>query len=240
MTPSTFTGTASARRRLAALAALAVCLLAGAAWWRGSRVNAPLVAIVRKGPLTARLTTSGILRPVQSITYRSPLAGRESEILDLAPEGARVKEGDLLTRLDVTELQRDLERARQELRQAQMELQVAHVERQEAEATAKAVSEGEGALTVEEARTRLQIAQRKAERLRQEYGQLKPLLDKGFITRDELKKTSDELEQADEELTLARKRTDVVVGLSHPRELQRAAPGARPVWVPPSERSNGL
>ena len=50
----------------------------------------------------------------------------------------------------------------------------------------KAVTEGEGALTVEEARSTLQRAQKKAERLRQEYEHLKPLLDKGFITRDEL------------------------------------------------------
>ena len=222
MSRLTFTGDPSVRRRLGALAGLLLALLAAGAWWRNVRVAAPLVATVHKGALTARLTTSGILRPIQSITYRSPLAGRESEIINLAPEGAHVKEGDLLARLDATELQRDLDRARQELRQATVELQVAHVERQEAEATVKAVSEGEGALTVDEARTRLQVAQRKAERLRQEYGQLKPLLDKGFITRDELKKTSDELEQADEELTLARKRTDVVVGLTHPRELQRA------------------
>ena len=57
----------------------------------------------------------------------------------------------------------------------------------------------------------------------QEYEQLKPLLEKGFITRDELARTGDELEQAEEELALARRRTDVVVQMTHPREQKRAA-----------------
>ncbi len=81
-----------------------------------------------------------------------------------------------------------------------MDLQVAEGECEEAGAEVKAVTEGEGALTVEEARSTLQRAQKKAERLRQEYEHLKPLLDKGFITRDELARTEDQLEEAEEEL----------------------------------------
>jgi hypothetical protein len=60
------------------------------------------------------------------------------------------------------------------------------------------------------------------ERLRQEFAQMKPLLDKGFITREELSKTSDQLETAEAELLLARKRTEIVVQMNHPRERQRA------------------
>ena len=204
------------------LVALAASLVASTAFWRRASVDPALVADVRKGPLTAQLTTSGILKPIQSITYRSPLAGREAEIIELVPEGTRVNEGDLLVRLDTTDLQREVERARQEVRQSQVDLQVAEIDRQEADAAVKSVSEGEGALGVEEARARLQAAQKKVERLRQEHEQLQPLLEKGFITREELKRTSDELEQSEDELALARKRADVVIGLSHPRDEQRA------------------
>jgi multidrug resistance efflux pump len=151
------------------------------------------------------------------------VAGREVEIVELAQEGARVKPGDLLVRFDDTEVQRELERARQDFRQSQMDLDVADSELDDAQATVRAVAEGEGALTVEEARTRLQLAERKAERLRHEYGQLRPLLDKGYITRDELAKTADQVEQADEELRLARKRTEVLLDLTHPRETKRAS-----------------
>jgi HlyD family secretion protein len=205
-----------------AIAAAAIVAVAGVSLWRRASIDPALVATVRRGRLVAQLTTSGTLRPIESLTYRSPLPGRDVEIVDLAPEGLRVSEGDLLVRLDTTELQRDVERVQQELRQLQMDVQVAEGERQEAEASLRAASEGEGALTVEEVRTRLQLATKKAERLRQEYEQLKPLLDKGFITRDELARTATDLEEAEEELALARKRTDVAVQLTHPREKQRA------------------
>ena len=201
---------------------LAACVVAGTIWWRGDSADPSLEVVVRRGPLTATLTTSGRLRANQSLTYRSPVAGREVEIIELALEGTHVKEGDLIARLDGTDVQRELDRAQQDVQQSHMDLDVAESDLEEAQATIKAVTEGEGALTLEEARTRLQLAEKKAERLRQEYGQLRPLMEKGFITRDELAKTADQMEQADEELRLARKRTEVLVDLTHPRETKRA------------------
>src|SRR5262249_49136165 len=181
-----------------------------------------ILATVHRGTLTARLTASGTLKPIQSLTYRSPLAGRDSEIVELVPEGTRVREGDLLFKLDPTELERDVERAKQDVRQARVDIVVAEIEKKEAEAAVKTVEEGEGTLAVEEVKTRQQLAERKVARLRREVEQLTPLLDKGFITRDELKKTADELEQAEEDLALAKRRADVLVGVSHPHDAQRA------------------
>ena len=51
--------------------------------------------------------------------------GRDAEITELVAEGTRVNEGDLLVRLDTTDLQREIERVRQEVRQSQVDLQVA-------------------------------------------------------------------------------------------------------------------
>jgi HlyD family secretion protein len=209
--------------RTAIAGAAGVALLMLSVYWARAGGDDALVATVTRGELVARLTSSGTLKPIQSITYRSPIPGRDVEIRDLAPEGSRVTAGDVLVRLDTTDLEVELARVRQEHRQAQMDLQVAEGEYEEAGAEVKAVTEGEGALTVEEARSTLQRAQKKAERLRQEYEHLKPLLDKGFITRDELARNEDQLEEAEEELLLARRRTDVVVQLSHPREQKRAA-----------------
>ena len=201
-----------------------VCVLAGLAWrGRTDSQDSSRSAVVRRGSITAQLTTAGTLKPIQSITYRSPVAGREVEITELVAEGTRVGEGDLIARLDTTDLQRDLERARQDARQSQLDVQVAEFEREEAEASVTSVSEGEGALTVEEARTHLQIAQKRVDRLRREYQLLLPLLDKGVITREELKKSGDELEQSEQELALAKRRASVLTELSHPRDRQRAA-----------------
>jgi HlyD family secretion protein len=203
--------------------AIAVALIGVAALWSRADNSAALTAEATRGPLTVVLTTSGTLKPTDSLTYRSPVIGRELEIAALAPEGSRVKAGDLLIRLNANELQRDADRARQELRQFKLDLQLAHGERQDAEALVQSVTEGEGALAVEEARTRLQLAQLKAERLRSEFDELKPLMQKGFITREELARTESEATQATEELTLARRRADIAERLAHPRERQRAA-----------------
>jgi multidrug resistance efflux pump len=201
---------------------VALAALAGLSWSRRD-IDPSLTAQVRRGSLMAEITTTGTLRPAASLTYRSPVAGRELEIVELAPEGTRVEEGDLLVRLDATELERDAERLRQELRQLQMDLQVAHIERQEAEVAVRMVNEGDGALAVEEARSALELAEKKAQRLQQEYEQLQPLIGRGFITREEFARTASQLEEAEENLALVRKRTDIAVRLVHPRDRQRAA-----------------
>jgi HlyD family secretion protein len=219
--------TRAARRRpirsAALLVAGVVVVAAGTALWRRTSPDAAMTAVARRGTVTAQLTATGILGPAQSITYRSPLGGREAEVTFLVAEGTRVNEGDLLVRLDTTELQREVERATQEWRQAQVDVQVADIERQESQTALDSLSEGEGALSVEETRTRLQLAEKKVARLREEHDTLKPLLDKGFITREELRKTADELEQAEQDLALARRRTEVLVERTHPRDRQRAS-----------------
>lgn len=212
----------SKKWRLVTAATATVLLALTITSWRGADGAPELVAAVRKGTLTARLTVTGTLKPIQVMTYRSPLVGREVELVALVAEGTMVKEGDLVARLDTTALGVDLERAQQDVRQAEADLQLAQIDQQEAEAAATSVAEGEGALTVEEAQARLQAAERRASRLREEHGQLEPLLKRGFITREELRKTADALDAAEAELSLTRKRVQVLVGLTRPRELQRS------------------
>jgi HlyD family secretion protein len=185
-------------------------------------VDEAFTAVATRRTLVPRIVSSGILRPVQSITYRSPLGGREAEIVFLVAEGTRVGEGDLLVRLDTTDLQQELERATSERRQAEVDLQVADIDRQQAQAALDSVTEGEGAIGIAEATTRLQLAERNVSRLEQELAALEPLMERGFITRDEYRRTADALDQAEEELALARRRADVLVGLTHPQERQRA------------------
>jgi HlyD family secretion protein len=214
----------SARPRAAA-AGLIVASLAfgGATLWRRNAPDPALTAPVRRGTLSARLTVSGTLKPVQSITYRSSLGSREAEIVSLAPEGMRVNEGDLLVRLDATELRRELERAVQEQRQARVDLQVAEMDRAEGQAAIDSLAEGEGSLSIDEAKTRLELAQKKVNRLKEEFEQLRPLLEKGFITREELRRTEDDLEQSEKDLMLLKRKADVLIEQTHPRDRQRAA-----------------
>ena len=214
----------SLRPSTLAMAALLLLALVGALLVSRRPPTDPLLTVmVRRGPLAAQLTATGTLRPAESFTYHSPVPGRDVEVLELAPEGTRVKSGDLLVRLDASDVQREMLQARDDLRQAQIDLEVADGEWEEAQAQVTSVSDGEGAVSLAEVRSHLQLAERRAERLRQEYEALKPLLARGFITREELGRSASESEQADEELALARKRAEVVETLSHPREQKRAS-----------------
>jgi len=212
------------RRRIVWLSALGVLGAIGVfAFVRSETAfDTSTTTTVKRGNLTSTLTVAGLLKPVQAISYHSPLTGRETEITFLVPEGTRVGEGDLLIRFDAVPLQRDLERANQELRQAQVDLQVAEIDRQEGQATIESLTGGEAALSVEETKTRLDAAERKVARLRAEQESLAPLLEKGFITREELRRTSDELEQAEQDLALARRRADVLTKRTVPRDQQKA------------------
>lgn len=207
-------------RPVAGVTIAALALLVAGTWRRAD--GAPELAVsVARGSLTARLMVTGTLKPIQVTTYRSPLVGREAEIVALVAEGTLVAEGDLVARLDTTAVEAELERATQEARQADADLQVAEIDRDEAEALATTAAEGDGALSVDEAQSRLHAAERRADRLREEHAQLQPLLARGFITREELRKTQDALDAAEEELSLMRRRVQVLVGVTRPRELQR-------------------
>jgi HlyD family secretion protein len=213
---------AEPRRWGTAVLVLAVGV-AGLMWTRTGRGGNDTVTVaVSRGNLEVRLTATGILRPLQSITYRSPLAGRETEVTFLVPEGTLVAEGDLLVRLDSVSVERELEGANRELRQALVDVQMAEIEWQEGQSAVDSLSEGEAALALEETRARLAAAERRTERLREEQKTLAPLLDKGFITKEELRRTSDELERAEEELTLAKRRAELLVERTYPRDRRKA------------------
>ncbi len=211
------------RSRLALWLGLGLTVLAAGTvfFWRVA-TDPTFTATVRRGRLVARLTETGTLKPAQSIVYRSPLSGRETEIIFLAPEGTLVMEGDLLVRLETTVLERELERGIRDLREARVNLQLAEVEVQEGQGRIESLEEGEGALGVEETRSQLRLAGKKVERLRAEHEGLLPLMERGFITRDELDRAAFELEQAEADLTLARRKAKILIEQTHPRDQQRA------------------
>lgn len=221
--PSTSAGWLRLRRSTLWVIPLAVLVVAGGMFaWQRPSTETSLTGTVERGDLTVRLTETGVLRPAQSLTYRSPLAGRQTELLFLAPEGTRVQTGDLVVRLDGTDLEQELDRAHQTLRQTRVQLRVATAEHQEAVADVESMADGEGALSVQEARFNLELTEKRVAQLRQEYEGLVPVLERGFITREELGQAAFELEQAEGELVLDRQRTNLFLERTFPRDTQRA------------------
>ena len=185
--------------------------------------DAPIVTwTVDRGDVVTDLVAPGTLRAARSLTYRSPVNGRELEIVHLALEGLHVAEGDLLARLETRDLEADLRQAENSVHDVAFARQVADLELLEATASYNSTVDGEDALTLEESRTNLALTEKKVDRLRREVQNLEPLLDQGFITGDELERSQSELESVEAELTLARRRASVLSEQTYPLNQRRA------------------
>lgn len=103
------------RRSMFALAAAALLLAATAAWWF---MRAPVVAAVavQPAPLVRTLLFSARVATASRVELGSTLTGRVREVL--VAEGATVRQGDVLVRLESEELRAALEQARASERQA--------------------------------------------------------------------------------------------------------------------------
>ena len=210
------------RRKLAWVVTSIALLVASSLLAVRGRPAADTAWTVERGPLMAVLSEPGTLRAVRSISYRSPVNGREAEIVHLVPEGLRVGEGDLLVRLETRDLDAELRQAVDRVHEAELAVQVAELELLEAAAGLESTVDGEGSLTVEESRTNLELAERRVQRRRREVESLEPLLEQGFITGDELERSRDDLETAAAELAIARRRASVLVEQTHPVATRRA------------------
>ena len=195
--------------------------IVAAVFWNRSSAD-PLTAVVTRGSLVATLTEAGTLRPAEVVTYRLRVPGKELEILWLAAEGSSIKKGDPLIKFDTTELEADLQRARQAQRQAQLEVQVAEGESKAATAAVAGFSSGKDRLEEEEARLAVRMAELKAQRLKKDYDTLAPLVEKGYVTRDELERAGLDVEQAEGALVIARKRLALISDQTVPQQQQRA------------------
>ncbi len=192
------------------------------ATWRAPDVAPTAEWTVDRGDLVVDLVEPGTLRAARSTVHRSPANGRELEVVHLASEGAHVAAGDLVARLETRDLEVDLQRAVDGVQEAEFARQVAELELLEATAALDAAVDGEGSLTIEESRSALALAERRVARLRRAVAGLEPLLEQGFITGDGLERSRMELETAEADLALARRRARVLVEQTHPVARRRA------------------
>jgi len=211
------------RKHALAVGVAGSILVVGLLVMRGAPGDDPAFTwVVDRGDLVSELVEPGTLRAVRSLTYRSPVNGRELEIVQLAEEGVHVDEGDVLARLETRDLEADLRQAESNVQDVALARQVADLELLEATAELASTRDGEGALTLEESRANLTLTEKKVDRLQREVRNLEPLLERGFITGEELERSQAELEAAEAELTIARRRAKVLLEQTHPVGQRRA------------------
>lgn len=187
-----------------------------------AKVPPPATARIERGPLQVWSTYAGRIESRRVHTLRSQLGG-QATLVELAPDGAAVRAGDVVARFDPTRIEREIVRleavaaaARSEyeiLRQADWPLKIADLERQCVEARARADEEAalladsrqlaaEGLLSERDVRQQEARAAQAAARAEQLDQQLR--LTREFLQPLNLEQARARLAAAERELELAR------------------------------------
>jgi HlyD family secretion protein len=224
----------SALAGLAGLAAAPLLLLGGAG-------TPPLAtATAREDAFHVSIVEGGTLQALRSVTYASSIQSNQAKIVVIAPEGRLVNKGDLLILFDSAPFEEEIRKNQALLAQANADLEKARqdfklqlIENQEEQAAARQkqersqlelrdVQEGKGRRKEEEAAAAVANAERELQKARTALDDLKPLLDEGFITRQELERAEQAVARAQEERDLARRRRDSLVNFGRPLEVAQA------------------
>lgn len=200
------------RARPLALAALVVVVGGAAAWYTFGRsaeaapgtpaAGADLVA-VRRASFDITTTATGELEAKNQIEIRSRLES-STTIQEIAPEGARVKAGDLLIRLNADKLEQDLNEQMLQVESARAELVAAenayNIQLNENESKLRQTQlkvdlaelalqqwlEGEVKTTRQKNQLAMNRAQLEVERLADKFLKSQNLFEQGFLSKDEL------------------------------------------------------
>lgn len=239
---------AEARRRPRLTFAI-VGLGALAVWAVGGRLASTFpggipTAEVREGPFSVDIVESGTMQALRSVTYASTIQSNQAKIVALAPEGKLVKKGDLLILFDTAPFEEEIRRnqallaqALADLAKAKQDVKLQRIQNQEDLATArqkversrlelKDVQQGKGKLKEEEAASAVSHAQIELEKARSNAEDLRPLLAEGFITKIELERAEQQVQKAEDDLALAKRRRDALLEYGRPLELSQAAADA--------------
>ena len=81
-------------------------------------------AVVQKGDLYIDLVETGDIEAVSQVDIRAPMMwGASLKVIDLVPEGTRVKKGDFLLQFDVSDLQDNLKLRQDQLASLEADLE---------------------------------------------------------------------------------------------------------------------
>jgi len=228
-----------ARVLAAALVVLALAMGMHVTWYTGTDAASQVpVAVVRRGPLTISVTTSGTVQSRERVVLKSEVEG-VTTILSLAEEGTHVRQGDLLVELDSSNLQDQKNqqlivvlnaeagfiRARENLAvtQSQTESDIAQagLASKFAELDLKKYLEGEYPRELQKAESDITIAREELQRAHEKLEWSKKLAAEGYVTRTELQADELATKRAEIDLKLARSDLELLEKYTHQRDLEQ-------------------
>jgi len=220
---------------LSAVVAIAAYSFAPASWF-GAEVAAEVRgAKVRRGPLRITVLQRGELSAKNSTSIKSEIEG-QTTILQLVTEGTVVQPGDLLVRLDSSDLvEKELQqrisadnadasykkaKAQHDIQvsQNQSDIEAAERKLQFAEMDLKKYKEGDLEQLRKEAEDRILLARQKRTQAENTLTWSKTLHEKGFLTQTELDRDDLEFQSADVQLEQADLALELLKKFDDPRK----------------------
>ncbi len=110
------------------LGVLAVVIVAASVWWKkrpssAKELDASLITTCKRGDLAIEVVETGKVQPREKVELKSKVAGQVERVL--VEEGAVVKKGQALMRLDPTDYRREVARTEADVAQAKNGLEFA-------------------------------------------------------------------------------------------------------------------
>jgi HlyD family secretion protein len=227
--------------RRSGLVIVLVASAAGILYWGVSRApsesGGPLTVEAIRGPFTVKISETGELRALDSVTISAP---NELQVIELAPEGTAVKPGDLLVRFAPGKYEGVLEEAKASFQVAQADLRKAQQDRDTqkqrlgTELAQHEVDVRLAQLDLDNLLRRplppdLQAAQMELEKAKvgfetaeRKLKVLPELVDKGFVTKSALEEAELKFLEGKAALQAAQFKLEQVIAGATPEERERA------------------
>ena len=199
-----------------------------------------LLAAVERKSFDVKITESGVLDALQSVTLASEIPSNNAKIIYLVPEGTQVAKGDVVVRFDPTPFQEDVQKYKYELDQAkaalnevseevalekvraEKERRTAQHEVRLAELKRENVLKGDGPVLLEDARAKTVQAEAAQQHAAAHLKDLEELHKEGFVNNDEKEKARLAAEEAGAAFKLAKLRYEAYRDYIYPAEKEKA------------------
>ena len=186
--------------------------------------------------LDITISKDGDLQAVNNVDINSPVEGQNT-IVDIAKEGDFVHKGDVICKLDSSEIERKIENATLDLQKAQSDLTSAREQKEIQESTNAAnleaanvdlilarldlqqYVEGQYPSDLQEARTNLEMCKIMVKNKEDDLAQTRSLFSKGFVTAADVKTAELELLKAKNDLDIKTTALTVLEKYTHEKDL---------------------
>ena len=169
--------------RVLVLGTVASLVVGGSYWgWKTMGAGAaaaerPLAVVARKSTMRVVVTERGNLEAVNTVDGINELNGMQVKIIQIVPEGTKVKKGDLVVKFDTSEIEKSIAQQKLKASQAQSKIETT---KQEIE-----IAENKGQGEIKDAEVELKLAVGTLEKYRESDFKAEMFDLKGIKAQDE-------------------------------------------------------